>query len=822
MHLHPKRDFLAALVVGLAGLLSAVRADMLDEALAGPLKDAPEIVFCTRGRYDDGHWYANIGYYCDDAGKKAYAGNGQPDQGVLYRYNLRTRARTTLLDAQGGSIRDPHVDYDGHTLLFSYRPAGTDFYHLYEMQADGSGLKQLTDGPWDDIESCRLPDGDIVFVSTRCKRWVSCWFTQVATLHRCKPDGTGIVAISANIEHDNTPAVMPDGRILYMRWEYVDRSQVEYHHLWTMNPDGTGVSVFYGNMHSWTLMIDAQPVPGTAEVLASFSPGHGANEHAGFATLVSPLQGPDDLPSARRLSDKGNIRDPQPLSPELFLMARDQQILLMNRAGQEQTVYADPNMAVHEPRVLRARPREALIPKRTGPASDTGQFVVVDVYAGRNMAGVKRGDIKQLLVLEPLPKPVNFSGGMDLTSDYGSFNLERVLGTVPVEADGSASFIAPAGRPLFFVSLDANERSVKRMQSFANLMPGETFTCIGCHEERVSAPGTGHRDGALQALQRAPSVIQKFEGQPDVLDFQRDIQPILDRHCVPCHNPQDRAGDLNLIAARAPRFSNAYIALLTRREVMDGRNGLGNQPPRSIGSAASPLLDRLSGGHQKVRVSPEEWRRVWLWIEAGAPYGGSYAALRNSEEQGYYGRAGNKIFPECREVFTRRCGECHHNTAERNLTGLPFNWGLRLEKERALAGHPTGKYERIVIPHDPARMFDAAVLVNYTQPECSSILLAPLAPEAGGYGRCGKTVFMDKQDPDYQKLLASIQSGKALFDARPPWGAAGWKPNPQSVREMKRFGLLPESFELANETFDPFAMDQAYWRSLWPQAAKAP
>jgi hypothetical protein len=119
-------------------------------------------------------------------------------------------------------------------------------------------------------------------------------------------------------------------------------------------------------------------------------------------------------------------------------------------------------------------------------------------------------------------------------------------------------------------------------------------------------------------------------------------------------------------------------------------------------------------------------------------------------------------------------------------------------------------------------MFDAAVLVNYTQPECSSILLAPLAPEAGGYGRCGKTVFADKQDPDYQKLLASIQSGKALFAARPPWGAPGWKPNPQYVREMKRFGLLPKSFELANETLDPFAMDQAYWRSLWPQAAKAP
>ncbi len=808
--------FMAALGVMLTAVPSVGRAGLLDEALAGPLKDSPEIVFCTRAPYNDGHWYANIGYYCDDAGNKAYAGNGQPDHGVLYRYNLRTRQKTTLFDARGGGIRDPQVDYDGHTLLFSHRPAGTDFYHLYEIQADGTGLKQLTDGPWDDIEPCRLPDGDLVFVSTRCKRWVSCWYTQVATLHRCKPDGSGITAISANIEHDNTPAVMPDGRILYMRWEYVDRSQVEYHHLWTMNPDGTGVSVFYGNMHSWTLMIDAQPVPGTQSVIASFSPGHGANEHAGFATLVSPQQGPDDLASARRLSDKGGIRDPQPLSPDVFLMARGKQILLMNRDGKEQEVYADPDVAVHEPRALRSRPREPVIANRVSPATDTGQFVLVDVYAGRNMAGVKRGDIKQLLVLEPLPKPVNFSGGMDLTSDYGSFNLERVLGTVPVEEDGSASFIAPAGRPLFFVSLDANDLSVKRMQSFANLMPGETFTCIGCHEERASAPGTGNRDGSLLALRRPPSVIRKFEGQPDVLDFQRDIQPLLDRHCVTCHNPKERAGNLNLAAAQSPRFSNAYIALLTRREVMDGRNGLGNQPPRSIGSAASPLLGRFSGGHHKVRVTPEEWRRVWLWIEAGAPYGGSYAALRNTEEQGYYGHAGNKIFGECGEVFARRCGECHHNTAASNVSGLPFNWALRLEKERSLAGHPTGQYERIVIPNDPARLYDAAVLVNYTRPEASSILLAPLAKAAGGYGRCGKMVFIDQQDPDYATLLASIRSGKALYDARPPWGSPGWKPNPQYVREMKRFGLLSETFDPATETFDPFVMDQAYWRSLWP------
>jgi Tol biopolymer transport system component len=166
------------------------------------------------------------------------------------------------------------VDYDGRTILFSHRPAGTDWYHLYEIQADGSGLRQITDGPWDDYEPCRLPDGDLLFVSTRCRRWVSCWYTQVGTLFRCRPDGTGITCLSANIEHDNSPAVLPDGRILYTRWEYVDRSQVEYHALWTIESGrNSGQSCFTATCTRNTVMIDAMPIPGTQEVIASFSPG---------------------------------------------------------------------------------------------------------------------------------------------------------------------------------------------------------------------------------------------------------------------------------------------------------------------------------------------------------------------------------------------------------------------------------------------------------------------------------------------------------------------------------------------------------------------
>jgi len=791
-----------------------VKAQLLNPLLQSELKDNHEIIFCTRSRYDDNHWYANIGYYSDDHNRKAYPGNGEPDNSQLYRYNLKTKERTLLLDAKGGGIRDPHVDYDGHNILFSYRPAGTDYYNLYTIKSDGTDLKRITSGPWDDYEAIYLPDGDILFISTRCKRHVGCYYTQVGTMHRCKPDGSGIRIVSCNIEHDNTPAVLPDGRVLYTRWEYVDRSQVEYHHLWFMNPDGTGVNVYYGNMHSWIVMIDARPIPGTQEVIAVFSPGHGRNEHAGFPTILSQQFGPDDQDAAKRLHKAGDFRDPEALNKDTFLFARNKELVLLNRDGQIETVYAHKDVNVHEPRLLRPRAREPIIPSRVDTARDTGEFLLIDVYKGRNMDGIKRGDIKKLLVMEVLPKPINFSGGSDLTTWNGSFNLERWLGTVPVEDDGSAFFTAPANRPLFFIALDEHDLSVKRMQSFADLMPGEQTTCIGCHETRTTSPYVSDQTMPL-AAQRAPSVIQNFQDIPDVLDFNRDIQPILNRNCVSCHNARERKGSVDLSFRKSSKWSPAYITLIANRQVVDGANGLGNRPPRSIGSSVSPLLNKLSGSHHNVRATEKEWQTVFLWIESAAPYCGSYAGIRNTEEQHYFKTLLAPVYSVAPSILKKRCVSCHHNEKERNTMSIPFNYKMRREIESKKFNRQIGKYERLIIENDPFRLFNWDLMVNLDKPELSTFLRAPLAKKAGGLGRCGADIFKNTDDPDYQKMLSAIRSAKEKRDARPGWSDKAWKPNHQYIREMKRFGVLNENFDLAKDSFDPFAVDQAYWKSLW-------
>jgi hypothetical protein len=765
-----------------------------------------QVVFATRLIYDDPHWYANIGYYCDDENHKAFAGNGLPDESKLYLLETETGQINVLLDGKGGGIRDPHVRYDGRTVLFSYRPAGTDYYNLYEMQTDGTGLRRVTDGPYDDFEAAYLPTDDIVFVSTRCKRWVGCWMTQVGTMFRCDRQGGNIYPLSFNLEHDNTPAMLQDGRIIYTRWEYVDRSQVGYHQLWAMNPDGTNVAAFYGNQKHYPLFIEAKAIPGGDDVLVIDSPGHGRSDHRGNVCVITPRFGPDDSRGYRRIYGKPAYNDPYPINSTHFLVASYKQLLLGTIGGESFPVLTYKGRAnIHEPVPVIERPREKILADRTNPNQPTGQMILADVYSGRNMKGVKKGQIKKLLVLEVLPKPVNFSGGMDLTSWLGTFLLERVLGTIPVEEDGSACFEVPAGRTVLFVALDANDLSVKRMQSFTNVQPGEVLGCVGCHENRALTP-VSISANRLMALGRPPSRIEPFEGLPDVLDYRKHIQPILNEHCVRCHNYKQRDGRVVLTEDLGITWSLSYYMLLAKRQVADGRNGYGNQKPRTIGSSASALMQKIDGSHYDVTVTPRQWRTIWMWLESGAPYAGTYAALRNGAEQV---RQNQALAAFHSPVLNVTCRQCHG--PGRKAPAIPY--GLsdeeRAKYQRQLNLAP---YERIV--RDEDSRFSAHVLLNASRPDCSPILLGPLPESAGGWGTC-EHKFTGKDDPQYQALLAAMQNGKMQMEKVPRFGTPAFKPNRQYVREMKRFGVLQQDFNLDREPINIFETDQRYWKLFW-------
>ena len=789
--------------------VEVVRDDLLEDA------DVDEIVFAVRKLYGDGHWYANFGYYSNNVKRIAYR-----DGTRLQKLNLRTGKLAAILDDPKGGVRDPQVHYEGKKILFSYRKGGTPHYHLHEINVDGTGLRQLTDGPYDDLEPTYLPDGDIMFCSSRCNRWVNCWYTHVAVLYRCDADGGNLRMVSSNNEHDNTPWVLPDGRVLYTRWEYVDRSQTRYHHLWVVNPDGTSQMTYYGNMHGGTVMIDAKPIPGTQKVLASFSPGHGRKEHDGYLTIVDPNAGPDERAFARRIHVSPFFRDPYPLSPDRFLPVRRDSILMVDSRGAVQTVYRLPESDVraglqcHEPRPIRSRPREPHIPSRPKLRRKTGRLALVDVTHGRKMAGVKRGEIKKLLVLETLPKPVNFSGGMEPLSIGGTFTLPRMLGTVPVEPDGSAYLEVPALRSLYFVALDENDRSVKRMQSFVTVQPGETAACAGCHEHRQETPK--NLSQAL-ALRRPPSRIKPIADVPDVFDFPRDIQPILDRHCLKCHDHDKRCGSVILTGDRGPMYSHSYYLLNARRQMADGRNGAGNRAPRTIGSSASPLMKKIEGEHHGVKASAHEHKMIRLWIETGATYPGTYAALGTGMLWGVDQRTDKrrKLSPAvqaCAEVIRRRCQNCHEK-----------HMGLPLSPFDSMGLQP----RQVASPRDRRAVFHREIVFNLTRPEKSVMLLAPLARTAGGYGMARKQkpregeakperveLFKDVNDPDYRTILAAIREAKQQFDTMKRFDMPGFVPNQHYVREMTRYGMLAKDAG-AGTPIDVYAADQAYWRSFW-------
>ena len=790
----------------------------LEELLDGPLDGIDEIVFAVR-RCGFDHWYANFGRYSANISEyppqRGVAGEtlrplfGQG--GRLCKLHIRTGTLTVLLDDPNGGVRDPQVHYDGKKILFAYRKGGEDPYHLYEINTDGTRLRQLTDGPYDDIEPAYCPDGSIVFPSGRARRFVNCYRTPVATLYRCDADGGGIRMVSSSIEHDNTPWMLPDGRVLYTRWEYVDRSQFCFHHLWTMNPDGTGQMVYFGNQRRGTSMLDAKPIPGTNRIVASFSPGHGAPGHMGFVTVVDPTLGPDWDPAARKISrGRAMFRDPYPISATCFLVADNKGIHVMDGHGHTQTLYARPKgetLTFHEPRALRPRPRERVIAPRTDLRRDTGTLILTDIYTGRNMAGVERGEIAKLLVLEQLAKPISFSGGMWPISAGGTFTLARVLGTVPVEPDGSAYLQVPALRSLFFVALDKNNLSVKRMQSFLTLEPGETQGCVGCHENRVLAPVAS---ADFAAMRRPPSPIEPITDVPDVLGFARDVQPILDRHCLRCHNAEKAEGRVDLSGDHTPLFTQSYWELTCRGLYSDGRNEpAGNLPPRTIGSSASRLLALLDGSHYDAKGTPLERKTVRLWIESSAVYAGTYAALGSGMHP--------VEFPL--DVMERRCGPCHGAEPKgRRRIGkgkLYFRFGSRgphlplvhdfrnLQSIRGSIG-----YYKFGSARPPQS------LCNLSRPAMSRLLRAPLATKARGLGWCTPQVFADTSDPDYQKLLAPIAAASAKHHREKRFDMPGFVPNVYYTRMLQRYGVLSRSLDV-DRPYDFRAAEQAYWRSFW-------
>jgi hypothetical protein len=570
-------------------------------------------------------------------------------------------------------------------------PGWQSYWHLFAMRADGSGLRQLTEGPFHDFDPVPLPDGGLGFMSTRCRGRYLCWEPQAYVLHRLQPDGKGLQRLSyANISEWD-PAVMRDGRILWTRSEYLDKGADFGHTLWAIRPDGCHPELIFGNDTPYGYG-HGREVPGSRELVCTLI-SHG--DHQGPIVLIDPDRGlfntaaitsitPDTRPQYQMdRSHHQTFRDPEPISPDHFLVTHNPgrqshwALYVIDRFGNRELLYLDPAISSKRPSLLRARPRPPVLPDTRDPGlaqQGLGQFIVQNVYEGLSPT-VARGQARYLQVSQEMPAPLErladgeyrhahpsfqdfyatpvhrvagpvqsyvtrtanalqphaFRQGSAAPAGDGmariterngwpSYVAKAVLGTVRIADDGSVNFTAPAGRVLYFHLLDADFNELQRMRSVVQLQPGEQRSCVGCHDARSAAPARL----IVQALDRPAQPLVPPPWGAGPFDYEQVVQPVLDAHCVRCHDPKSEAkldlrgtGDVHRVPA-------SYRSLIAGGWVhyFDWHWGARHfkAEPLSFGTRQSRLFTALAARqHASLALQPEELRALKAWIDLNCP-----------------------------------------------------------------------------------------------------------------------------------------------------------------------------------------------------------
>jgi hypothetical protein len=605
------------------------------------LLDAP-LLFVKQHPYFAGHIYDDFYTWHPGGGIYVLENPAAPPQ----EHRVRPVIDATTNETLGpGVYRDPDLSWDADRLAFACKPSRDDVTSIYTIGLDGRGLKRLTASDrHHDITPAWLPDDRLVFISTRPKALVPCFNSGVGTLHTVQADGSDLRSISANNVNEFDPSVLPDGRILYGRWEYVDKTALYMQSLWTVSPDGRMEEALYANnLARPTALLDARAVPGSQQVVASLTPHNG--QAVGAIGRVDTARGKNDLAAVFNFTPEYPVEmdqglavgpcDPWPLSENELLISNNAIgahgiIELLSHDGSRELVFCDREISCYSPMLVKARTRPAVVTPHVAPNAP-GRFLLTDVYQG--LTGIARGTITRLRVVEETARTSGIPPGgrwwnqAFLVSWQGAYIVKNVLGTVPVHEDGSAYFEAPPGRALYFEALDAEGREIQRMRTFVQAAPGVTRSCIGCHEQKKSAPP--RPDHVSLALRQPPTQPQPESWGSGYIDYASMVQPVLDKYCVRCHGgPEGMGKGLDFSGGWTWAFNISYETFLKQRLTgfLNCNNGSVHTsqilPPRTIGSGAAPLADILIRKHPEV--SRAERDLVLAWMDTNSNYYGSW------------------------------------------------------------------------------------------------------------------------------------------------------------------------------------------------------
>ncbi|MBW8034565.1 MAG: SUMF1/EgtB/PvdO family nonheme iron enzyme [Planctomycetes bacterium] len=553
-----------------------------------------------------------------------------------------------------GFVGDVDLNFDADKMLFSM-PGSHGRWHVWEIQADGTGLRQLTETEHTDVENydaCYMPDGRIVFASTRCFAGVPCirGKQNVANLCVMDADGGNIRQLCFDQDHNWSPAMLNNGRVLFTRWEYSDTSHYFSILLFHMNPDGTGQAEYYGSNSYWpNAIFFARPIPDHPTQVVGIVSGHHGVPRMGELVIFDPAKGRHEADGVvQRIPGYGKkvepiIKDalvddswpkflhPYPLSDKYFLVSSQLDehsnwgIYLVDIFDNMLLLKEEPGYVLFEPLPWRKTERPPVLPNKVDLKSREATVHMVDVYDGPGLEGVPRGTVKNLRIYEFHYAYPKMGGWKDIAVD-GGWDIRRILGTVPVYEDGSAAFTVPANTPLAVQPLDEEGRAIQLMRSWFTAMPGESLSCVGCHERQNTVPAVKR----TIASNAKPSDIVPWYGPARGFSFNREVQPVLDKYCVGCHNDESQRDGVKMLDLAAKEkngwknFPPAYLALhpYVRRPGPESNYHI--DKALEYHANTSELVQMLEKGHYNVKLDEEAWDRLVTWIDLNVPAHGTW------------------------------------------------------------------------------------------------------------------------------------------------------------------------------------------------------
>lgn len=605
-----------------------------------------------------------------------------------------------LYDSGGHLITDLEVDFDASRMMFSSTGGKQPNWRIFEMAlcddpSSQAVARQLTPDDGVDVghfDSCYMGNpNEIIFCSTAAYQGLPCEYgsKRMTCLFKLDRLTGGIRQLTFEQDSDWSPTAMHDGRIMYLRWEYSDLPHSNSRILFQMRPDGRMQMEHYGSgSYFMPSYFYARPIPGHDSKVVGIATGHHGTPRSGRLIIVDPELGRREAqgvvqeipgwgrqvaPEVRdRLADFywPHFLHPYPLSEKYFITAMKPApgalwgIYLVDIFDNITLLYQEEGCALLDPIPLIKRERPCIIPDTTINGEKNATVFLSDIYSGDGLKDVPRGTVKKLRIGTYYFSSHGTGGLLGSIGSDGPWDIKRVLGTVPVEADGSACFKIPANTPIFLQPLDREGKALQLMRSWFVGMPGETVSCAGCHEDQKSVVANRQTSASL----RPPSLIRRDEDVVRGFSFPHDVQPVLDRYCLACHNGSDpsRLPDIPGIAypanitrdqdngeglvdlrgdayikdwksghggncgggAKGGNFPLSYVALerYVRRNGIEGP--LRMLSPGEFHADTTELVQMLRNGrHYNVRLDAESWRKLITWIDLNAPCHGTWCSV---------------------------------------------------------------------------------------------------------------------------------------------------------------------------------------------------